>query len=162
VRAKGGSSTLLPSLVDRLTDREPHVIAEPLATQARSLRELKASLRRDLEWLLNTRRAAVELPAGALARSVFAYGVPDLSGVTLSSERDRRSLLHTIEEAVACFEPRLSGVTATLLPVEGQSRTLRFQIEGLLRLEPAPERVSFDTTLDLASSTYQMEAERGA
>ncbi len=44
------------SVLDRLIDREPERKLEMPLTRAQSLRELKAAVRRDLEWLLNTRR----------------------------------------------------------------------------------------------------------
>ena len=39
---------------------------------------------------------------------------------------------------------------------------LLFQIEGLLQMDPAPEQVSFDTTLQLSSGEYQIRGERSA
>ena len=48
--------TIKQSLLDRLLDHEPKSNVEPLPTRAQSLRALKTALRRDLEWLLNTRR----------------------------------------------------------------------------------------------------------
>ena len=48
--------TVTPSLIDRLIDRDPRAGADPPTTRAQSIRQLKAALRRDLEWLLNTRR----------------------------------------------------------------------------------------------------------
>ena len=161
---RAAKSTLLPSLLERLTDREPHVLAEAAAIHSQSIRELKQSLRRDLEWLLNSRSNPTPIPEGArwLPRSVFAYGMPDITGSSLRSERDRTALLEAIEDVVMAFEPRLTAVTVTLVPTETHSRSLHFQIEGLLRTNPAPERVSFDTTLKLASSTYEVEADRRA
>ena len=42
------------SILDRLIDLNPDVAADPPANRSQSVRQLKASLRRDLEWLLNT------------------------------------------------------------------------------------------------------------
>jgi type VI secretion system protein ImpF len=36
------------------------------------------------------------------------------------------------------------------------TRTLRFRIEGLLIMDPAPEHVSFDTVLELTSGEYEV------
>src|SRR6185295_10009434 len=41
--------TVTPSLIDRLIDRDPRADADPHITRAQSVRQLKASLRRDLE-----------------------------------------------------------------------------------------------------------------
>src|SRR5690606_42141681 len=83
----------IPSLIDRLIDRDPKTrnIRE---TPAQSLRQLKVGLRRDLEWLLNARRTPEEIPGDApnLERSVFAYGLPDISHYSLNSQRDQVQL----------------------------------------------------------------------
>lgn len=39
---------------------------------------------------------------------------------------------------------------------------IHFQIEALLRTEPSPERVYFDSTLELTSGEYQVEGEERA
>jgi type VI secretion system protein ImpF len=36
---------------------------------------------------------------------------------------------------------------------------LRFQIEALLKMDPAPEQVLFDTLLQLNSGEYQVKGE---
>src|SRR5690349_4403102 len=89
---------LLPSILDRLIDREPKVSTEPPAGRSQLLEQLKASVKRDLEWLLNTKQSIVKLPVGSghLARSLLTYGVPDFTtaSLTLSSDQDqvRRSI----------------------------------------------------------------------
>jgi type VI secretion system protein ImpF len=73
-------------------------------------------------------------------------------------------LVRQVETAVATFEPRLAGVKVTLVDGGGNTvdRLLRFQIEGLLKMDPAPEQVSFDTVLQLMSGEYQVKGEPGA
>jgi type VI secretion system protein ImpF len=152
------------SLLDRLTDLEPKVPGEPPWTRAQSLRQLKASLRRDLEALFNTRRTPIEPPASAreLPRSVYGYGLPDITGMAVDSSEDRHRLARLMEAAVSAFEPRLANVSVAALPNQGPVRVLRFRIEGTLRIEPAPERVFFDTALHLTSATYEVEGEKRA
>ncbi len=56
------------------------------------------------------------------------------------------------------FEPRLANVR--VVPLEWRhagTRTLRFRIEGLLLMDPAPEHVSFDTVLELTSGEYEVQ-----
>ena len=48
--------TVTQSVLERLIDREPERSSEAAPTRAQSVRLLRASVRRDLEWLLNTRR----------------------------------------------------------------------------------------------------------
>jgi type VI secretion system protein ImpF len=149
---------MLPSLLDRLIDDEPHNRNEAASSRSQSLKELKDSVRRDLEWLLNSRRPPVEPPSTAkqLAGSVYCYGLPDTTGISLSSPEDRTRMTRLVEDAVAAFEPRLMNVTVTMAPVEPGTKVLHFQIAALLRLDPSPARVHFDTRLELTSGEYEV------
>ena len=133
-------------------------------TRAQAMRELKASLRRDLEWLLNTRCPDVELEKGAseLARSLYRYGLPDYSSLSQDSANTPHELARRIEQAIATFEPRLAGVKVALsADQEEKSRGVRFVITGLLLVDPRPEHVSFDTMLELSRGEYQIKGEAG-
>jgi type VI secretion system protein ImpF len=100
--------TVTQSVLERLIDRDPGV-AEPQPNRARSVRLLKTSLRRDLEWLLNARRTpeAVGREFGSLERSLYNYGLPDITALNRESSRDRQRLVRILEQAIAIFEPRL-------------------------------------------------------
>lgn len=157
--------TVTVSVIERLIDREPTVAAEPPLTRAQSVRQLKGSLRRDLEWLLNTRRRpdSVEDDYKELEQSLFNYGLPDLSSLSWDSARDRSRLTRMIEKTIGLFEPRikrLKVVAAEATP--GAKHILRFQIEGLLDMDPAPEHISFDTVLQLSSGDIQIKGEPSA
>src|SRR5437016_12583190 len=67
------------SVLDRLIDTDPHSPAEPSFTWAQSVRELKRALRRDPEWLLNTRRIGEPAPEGLNEprASLHHFGLPD-------------------------------------------------------------------------------------
>jgi type VI secretion system protein ImpF len=147
------------SVLDRLIDQEPERKLEPPLTRARSLRELKAALRRDLEWLLNTRRTIEESPASLkeLERSLYNYGLPDVSSLYLRSSNDQNTLLKAIRVAINYFEPRLLNIKVALEPAAADARVIRFSIEGLLRMDPAPEHVFFDTMLEPMSGQYQVK-----
>ena len=147
------------SVLDRLIDREPERKLEPPLTRSQSLRELKAALRRDLEWLLNTRRTIEAGPASLkeLEHSLYNYGLPDVSSLYLRSSNDQETLLKAIKTAINLFEPRLLNVKVTLEPAGGNTRVLHFAIEGLLRMDPAPEHVFFDTMLEPLSGQYQVK-----
>ncbi len=154
--------TVTPSVLDRLIDNEPSTPMDPPASRAASVRQLKASLRRDLEWLLNTRRNPDAVPESykLLSASVYNYGLPDVSSMSVDSPRDRNKLLRMIETSVKFFEPRLKEVRVRPVETAAQgSRSLRFQIEGLLMMDPAPEHIYFDTLLQLNSGEYQVKGE---
>ena len=83
------------SVVDRLIDQAPQHKGEPPMTRAQSLREVKAAVRRDLEWLLNTRRTIEKCPdtLKELNRSVYNFGLPDISSLFLPSATVQTFLL---------------------------------------------------------------------
>ena len=148
------------SVLDRLIDLEPERKLELPLSRAQSLRELKAAVRRDLEWLLNSRRTIVEVSEGLkeVQRSLFIYGLPDVSSLYLHSSDDQDALTRSIRQAVSLFEPRLTNVKVVLEPAKDDSRVIRFGIEGLLRIDPAPEPVFFDTVLEPVSGQYQIRS----
>jgi type VI secretion system protein ImpF len=147
------------SVFDRLIDHEPRNSKEAPLTRGQSVHQLKESVRRDLEWLLNTRLVAV--PPGdklrEVKRSVYMYGLPDFSAYSLSNPDDQNRLIRHLQSAIKTFDPRLAKVRIVPLDVAGaNTRILRFRIEALLLMDPAPERISFDTTLQLTSGEYEV------
>jgi type VI secretion system protein ImpF len=150
-----------PSVLDRLIDQEAGVSSEPPASRLKSLRDLKRAVRRDLEWLLNTRRGIEELHAdmSEVARSVATYGLPDFTGASLKSPGDQERVRRAIEEAITLFEPRLSDISIKLEPLSEGVPSLRFQVGGYLRVEPEPEPVAFDTMLNLTSNAYEVRGQ---
>ena len=140
-----------PSVLDRLIDDNPKSNVEPTLTRSQSVRVFKAALRRDLEWLLNARRIITPVPEDCeeLARSVYTFGLPDITSMSKDSRESFERLARLIQSAIDVFEPRLTGLTVDLR--EGDSKLLRdvhFVIDGILRLDPMPERVMFDTRQD--------------
>ena len=141
---------LRPSLFDRLA-------GTPTAKRAdgtTGLREIQGAVTRDLEWLLNTRcwwpGDLDELELGS--RSLLAYGLPDLTGYSWTSEEDSRTVARKIEEAIRMFEPRLlpRSIKVALLGRESASDfRIRMRIDATLHVEPYTERVAFDTEVDL-------------
>jgi len=158
--------TVTQTVIDRLIDDEEAAkTMDDVASRARSERHLKIGLRRDLEWLLNTRRTPE--PAGdeykETSRSLFNYGLPDITSLNWENSRDRTRLARSIEDVVSLFEPRISHLK--VVPVETDAATrhiLRFQITGMLEMDPAPVHVSFDTVLQLTSGEYQVKGDAGA
>jgi type VI secretion system protein ImpF len=149
-----------PSLLDRLIDLEPSTPSDPAATRNQSVRQLKAALRRDIEWLLNTRRVVDEAPESLenVCHSLYHYGLPDLTSLALNSPRDKNRLLRTIEVALADFEPRLADIRVRAVEDSNSGpRALRLQIEALLKMDPAPERIFFDTLMELSTGDCQVK-----
>jgi type VI secretion system protein ImpF len=147
------------SVLDRLIDRDPKNHSEVSLTRAQSLRELKLALKRDLEWLLNSRKTIDPAPDSAreTVHSVYHYGFADISSKSVLSTRDHSDLMRDMETAIAIFEPRLKRAKVRMEKIEGSYRTLKFVIEGMLCMDPAPEPVRFDTVLELGKGEYEVK-----
>ncbi len=141
-------------LLERLQDDRPDLAGDPTRTWGDSLRLLKDAVRRDLEHLLNTRQVG-EGDADAfpeLERSMLYYGIPDLSSVGRDSPDALARLARSLERAITLHEPRLENVRIVVAPRDsGPMSEVRFAVEAMLRLDPSPERVSFDTVLTKGS-----------
>lgn len=148
-------------LLDRLLDDEPKIKTEAPMSRSTSLARLKTAVRRDLENLLNTRRTPDLIPEGSveILRSVYYYGLPDITSMPANFLYEQTKLLQAIETAVKTFEPRLDGVRVSLVPVAGQSRVLRFVIDGMLRIDPLPEHVVYDASIELTSLEVQISGD---
>jgi type VI secretion system protein ImpF len=142
------------SVLDRLT-----TVEDWPSTRSQSVQYFRDAIKRDLEWLLNTRQPGMrELEGYPLANaSMVNYGLPDISALGLSSASDQRRLRLAIQACLKNFEPRLMNIEVTIEGSDVSDRRLRFHIEGQMRLDPAPEEISFDTVLELTSGEYRMK-----
>lgn len=147
---------LTPSILDRLLDFEPQMSKEAPRSQAQSLADLKKSVKRDLEWLLNTRHSPIDIPETLeeLNESLAVYGLPDLTSLSVKNPSEQNRLAKAIETAIRVFEPRFINVKVSLEPIDNTDRQLRFHIEAHLDIEPVPEPVSFDTVLQVGSGEF--------
>ena len=164
--ANGNDGNVTQSVLDRLielSDRESSSLLkgkDARPDHAGRVNQYKAGVRRDLQWLLNTKRTPN--PAGPdfyyTSRSLYNYGIPDFSVLTSTSLKDRNRLLADMEEAIKIFEPRLRNVKVALVNADGlTTKRLRFQIEATLMMDPMPEQISFETVLDVVSGNYEVK-----
>lgn len=158
------SSPELPvtlSVFDRLIDLAPGESGEPPLSRAQSIRILRAAVRRDMEWLLNSRRIPLE-PDPAFVevnRSVYVIGLEDFATFSLADGQEQSRLLSHIQGVIRQFEPRLANVQISQQDDPVKTRRMRFRIEASLLVDPAPERISFDTILQLSSGEYVINEE---
>jgi type VI secretion system protein ImpF len=93
-----------------------------------------------------------------LRASVYDFGLPDLSSHSHDSEATRKLLARQMEECINTFEPRLTAVQVMVRDA-GTAETphrIRFSVDALLKMEPNPERVTFDTVLEVTSGQFQV------
>jgi type VI secretion system protein ImpF len=147
-------------LLDRLLDNEPDNRYEAPMTRPESLRLFRMAVKRDLEWLLNTTRMPIEIPetCAEVNSSVLCYGLPDVASISVQDYGDEQKLMRSLEEAIEMFEPRLARVRVTGRDAySAVQQAITFHVEGMLMIEPAPERISFDTVLEISKGSYSVK-----
>jgi type VI secretion system protein ImpF len=157
---------LQPSLLDRLIDEQPDQKLESREKRVMSMRALRTAVLRDLAWLLNTPSRPIDDEVHKfplVAKSVLNFGLPDLTGLTVSGIRAGR-LENMVTEAIANFEPRI--IRSTLVVRAAASEKSRagnraqFEISGDLCPLPMPEALFVRTEVDF--ETGHCEVKEGA
>lgn len=129
------------------------------AQRREAINRYKDSVKRDLEWLLNTRQVVDDrLPFyPEVSRSVYAYGLPDITSINVGAIHDQNELLRRMERCIEFFDKRLTKTEIMLEPMVGLNRVLRFSISGIVLMDPAPEEIVIDTILDPSSGEYEVK-----
>jgi type VI secretion system protein ImpF len=120
---------------------------------------LRATLRRELAWLLNTTNygAVNDLEAYPQVRtSVLNYGVPDLAGKSLH----RRTILHRAREirnAIRIFETRIDPRSLVVEPVASdEPNSIRFLIHGDVTSAAQVLPVKFKTDVEADNASVEV------
>lgn len=143
------------SLVDRLTmpaDKWPK-------NRDASITAFRLALKRDIEWLLNTRQPIINgIESYPLtAASVYNFGLPDIRRFDGSKDREQNALTGSLERCVRTFEPRIKQPRVFFEFADTNNRSLRFRIEGRIAYEDLDEEIKFDTVLELISGEYEVK-----
>jgi len=153
---------LLPSVLDRLIDDAPEAARDPLRSDAQVLKAIVQSVRRDLEQLLNCRRRFQPWPRQLreLQKSSVGYGLPDVTGKDLASTSGREEFRRSVEQVIRTFEPRFQSVDVQILSNADEiDRTLRFRVDAVLRAEPVPIEVIFDSQLEPSTGSFNVKGQ---
>ncbi len=154
-----GETTITVSVLDRLIDLEPGNRMESPLSRSQSVRLLKSAVRRDLEWLLNSRQIADPPDEGLkeVNRSAYTYGLPDLSSLTMLAAGDRNRLSRQILATINMYEPRLANVRLVMIETpDSAKKDVRLRVEAMLRMDPVPEPITFDTVIELKSGNCRL------
>lgn len=159
---------LQPSLLDRLTDLEPERQVEPRERRVLSLRTLKEGVLRDLAWLLNANKLVPDEELERyphVANSVLNYGMPDISGLSLSG-LELPALEKSITKAITDFEPRIIPSSLVVKAASAEHggihyNKVMFLIEGDMWAQPYPERLYLRTELDMEGAAFRISETDG-
>ena len=151
-----------PGLFDRLMDVPVSGASSGIVSRM-NIEDLKDSVARDLESLLNTRTVIPEEILKRFpecSRSIVTYGLNDFAGRSLSSTDDRFYICQCLEKAIARHEPRLRNVKASLEFRDDSINRLNFAITALLVVSTSQEPVNFDAVLQPSSLHYTISKAR--
>jgi type VI secretion system protein ImpF len=151
-----------PSLLDKLFGDGRN---QPTSAVVRhlSLDELKGTVARHIESLLNARIAFTEERLAGFdecQRSVLTYGLNDFAGLSLASHDDRETICKSIQRAIERHERRLKHVEVELEVNVQSTNLLCFAIKAMLVVHPATEPVNFDAMLQPSTLQYSVSRAR--
>lgn len=158
------TQALTPSILDRLLDFDPSRSGEAVSSRNQVIKELRESVRRDLENLLNTRRRCGDRVEqwDDLKYTALNYGIPDATGINIGSEDAREAFAKVIQKIIIKFEPRFKSVAITVSNNSNAiDRTFRFRIDALLRVEPAVKPIVFDSRLEPITRSFSVRDVEG-
>lgn len=154
-----------PTLFEKLADDAPSEPNEKHPLRLISAEELKESVARDLEALLNCRCAhgsdVLERYPESL-RSMCSYGMSDFVGLSLANPADRNYICRSLERTIATHERRLRQVYVSLELENGAVNKLKFAIHALLVVHPSTEPVFFDALLQPSTLQYSVNRAKTA
>jgi type VI secretion system protein ImpF len=153
--SRRGGRAAQASLLDRLIDADPEQLHDAPVSATETVSQLRRSVHRDVEALLNARRPWRSVPDSfpVLRLSPLGFGIPDFTAGAFNDRRQREILRAEIEDTIRRFEPRLVQVQVQLAEEDGQLRTtLHLRIDAMLRMDPAPEPIIFDTMVDTTTA----------
>lgn len=156
---------LQPCLLDRLFDEEPRRLSEGKQEKVVSLARFKEGIKRDIEWLLNSKTRFDHVDTALFPEirySVLNYGVRDLTG--LSSENlSAADIERAIYKALMAYEPRIikGSLTVRHLVVAADDaeaelklvNALDFEISGKIWADPTPQDFVLRTEIHVEDNT---------
>lgn len=151
---------LRPSILDRLLDDEPYNQTELDPGQHQLIKQLRNSVRRDLESLLNTRYHIMQPPDEfkEVDKSLLNYGLPDLATINISDSKRRDEFTANLQRTLIEYEPRFKSVKVSYIDNKDETdRTLRFRIDAVIYADPMPQVVVFDSILESVTRSVSVK-----
>lgn len=154
---------LQPALLDRLTDDDPGSRAEAPESRVINRSRLRELVLRDLAWLFNATGSSDHEKwdtAPLAARSVVNFGLPPLSGQSLSSI-DLGALQDRVRKAILDYEPRVLPETLSVVAVSNEAQAdhhnvIGFRITGQMWAQPVPLELMLQTEIDLETGRVEI------
>ena len=114
---------------------------------------------RDLEQLLNSRRRFLPWPAELKEPGSRQWVTACRTSRGGTWRRSRaEEFRRSVEQVIRTYEPRFQAVHVEMLSNSEQiDRTLRFRVDAILRAEPVPIEVIFDSQLEPSTGSFDVK-----
>lgn len=147
-----------PNLFEQLFDDQPKQAGHDIVVRRLNIEELKSSVARDLEYLLNTRSVFSNKLSEYkhVTSSILNFGILDFVGLSSANPNDCDYICRQIASTIECQDTRLQNVRVSLDIGAVEVNQLCFSIEALLKVYPSQELVSFDAYFEPSSQRYQI------
>lgn len=152
-----------PSLLDKLLGT-PTMARGKGASPRMSVEQIKDSVARDIELLLNTHASFDPDQMDGLphaSRSLLTLGLPDISTMSLASDKDRQRLTNAIRRTLADHDRRLTQVEVRVRENTAVGSGVGFSIKARLLLDLNAEPVTFDAVMQPGSNRYAVSKSDG-
>lgn len=125
-----------------------------------NIQELKNSVARDIEELLNTRSIHFDqLDSFPHAKkAIINFGILDFVGLSTANPLHRDQICKAIQETICNQETRLSHVQVLMHIDSDHVGSLLLTIRGVLNLQPISEPVIFDAVLNPSTQQYSIRS----
>lgn len=148
------------TLLDRLVDKSPDVSQEPKPLRTLDRAELRQSVRRELERLLNTRSSYAPEILNQMERTVVNYGIPDYYHLSPKNLEDQKALSQELGRTISIYEPRLQDVHVVIEGYDDDRKSLMAGVRGVIVVESIRDPVSFPFSIQLKSREYDLDGNR--
>lgn len=143
-------------LFDRLVDLDPKAASEAHPHRTLDRDGLNASVRVEVERLLNTRASLTQEELEGRERTVIDYGIPDFGTFHTSSRQERYLLSHILARTIEAYEPRLRRVRVEMEDLAPSENSLIARVSADIVAGDIVEPVSFPVVI---RSDAEREAE---
>jgi len=150
-------ASILDRLIDIEDNRTPY---QPVLHPFVNLKELKWSILRDVENLLNTKRTILKIEniqhSELKKKSLLCYGVSEYFNVNLLKNEELNKLSQDLASNIKKFEPRLKNIEVQIHNSRYFIKNLTFKVKATISLKPEKIPVYFDTTFSTNNEIFSI------
>ena len=150
-----------PSFFERLFDDGKQSAASELTSLKKiSLQELKQSIAKDIENLLNTRICPVSENLSLypnVEKSSLNFGIQDFIGLSTTDNKIENVILSRIKKAIERHDTRLKNVVISIDEINRSQSSLSFAISATLIINPVQKLVNFDAIFFTTTQQYKIK-----